>query len=166
MTYFKHRRVQQPYQPQFQQEDAHPVDEDGDRVYTEADYALQEEADDGQYTWQGDFAEDADELPEDYDEPAAFDPFNIPAEDFDDGFGTTDELPILDGDPLSADLLTDEERAALRRSRWRLISGLMDFAGVIVGTAVILILIALLVSLLNWLAADLNQTFTLWQTKL
>ena len=59
--------------------------------------------------------------------------------------------------------LTDEERAELRRSNWQMISGLADFAGVILGTAAILLLVALLVSLLNWLVNDLNQSFTLLQ---
>ena len=40
----------------------------------------------------------------------------------------------------------------------------MDFVAIIAGTAAILILIALLVSLLNWLVSDVSQTFTLLQT--
>ena len=64
------------------------------------------------------------------------------------------------------DLLTDEEKAALRRSRWRVLASLGDFAGVIVGTAVILILIALIISLVHWVRSDITQSFTLWQTRM
>ena len=64
------------------------------------------------------------------------------------------------------DLLTDEERAYLRRSHWQLISGLTDFAGVIVGTAAILVLMMLLISLINWLVGDLSQSFILLQKHL
>ena len=62
--------------------------------------------------------------------------------------------------------LTDEERAELSRSNWRLLAGLADFGGVILGTAAILVLIALLVSLMNWLINDISQTFILLQTQL
>ena len=64
------------------------------------------------------------------------------------------------------DMLNEEERAILRRERWRTLANLGDFAGVIVGTAVILVLVALLISLVNWVQADVSQTFTLWQTHL
>ena len=64
------------------------------------------------------------------------------------------------------DMLNDEERALLRRERWRTLANLGDFAGVIAGTAVILVLIALLISLINWVQADISQSFTLWQTHL
>lgn len=47
---------------------------------------------------------------------------------------------------------------------WR--PGVSDFFGVILGTVCILVLIALLVSLLNWLHADIAQNFALWQNKL
>ena len=64
------------------------------------------------------------------------------------------------------ELLTDEERAELKRSHWQLISGLADFAGVILGTAAILVLVTLLVSLLNWLINDMSQSFILLQKNL
>ena len=40
---------------------------------------------------------------------------------------------------------------------------LADLAGIILGTAAILLLVMLLVSLLNWVAGDLTQSFTLLQ---
>lgn len=64
------------------------------------------------------------------------------------------------------EFLTDEERAALRRNRWRVLANLGDFIGVIAGTAVILVLIALIISLVNWVQSDISQSFTLWQTRL
>ena len=72
-----------------------------------------------------------------------------------------------DTDPLLDDeLLTDEERNELRRSHWKLLAGLADFAGVILGTVAILVLIMLLVSLLNWLINDISQSFILLQKHL
>ena len=59
-----------------------------------------------------------------------------------------------------------EERRARRRDQMRVAAGVSDFFGVILGTVCILVLIALLVSLLNWLHADIAQNFALWQNKL
>ncbi|MBQ8201156.1 MAG: hypothetical protein IJZ74_05250 [Clostridia bacterium] len=167
MAYFRQRRSQEPYQPAFRRSNAesYAVDEDGDRIYTEDDYA--EPASEAEwYPDEDAFAPDGAD-----DAGAAFDPFNIPGgsfrytEAFDDEDDETGEFPP-DGDPLADELLTDAERAALRRNHWRLLAGLADFIGVIAGTAAILVLIALLVSLLNWLMADINQTFTMWQTRI
>ena len=47
-----------------------------------------------------------------------------------------------------------------------MLAGVGDFLGVIAGTVVILLLIMLLVSLINWVHADLSQSFTLWQTRM
>ena len=64
------------------------------------------------------------------------------------------------------DLLTDEEKAALRRTRWHVLANLGDFIGVIAGTAAILVLIALILSLLHWVHSDMTQSFTLWQMRM
>lgn len=80
---------------------------------------------------------------------------------YDSGYGQPEAIELEDDD-----FLTDEEKAALRRSRWRVLASLGDFAGVIVGTAVILILIALLISLVHWVRSDITQSFTLWQTRM
>ena len=64
------------------------------------------------------------------------------------------------------DLLTEEERASLRRTRWQVLANLGDFIGVIAGTAVILILIALIITLVHWLRSDITHSFTLWQTRM
>lgn len=153
MTYFKQRRSQRPHEPAFPQIPAESLDGDDDRIYTEEDYAAPDLSA-LSLTEEDAFLPDEDDgfYPEDYaDEP-------------DDYYPDEDDLDP-DG-PLDDDLLTDEERAALRRSHWQLLSGLADFVGVIVGTGVILLLVMLLISLLNWLHADINQTFTLWQIKL
>ena len=64
------------------------------------------------------------------------------------------------------DLLTDEEKAVLRRDRWRVLANLSDFFGVILGTVVILVLIALIITLVHWVRSDITQSFTLWQTRM
>lgn len=74
--------------------------------------------------------------------------------------------PENEYDALDENDMTDEERALARRDRWQVLAGVGDFLAVIAGTAVILILIALLVSLVNWVHADISQSFTLWQTKI
>ena len=98
---------------------------------------------------QGYFPEGFDAYAED-----AYDEADIP-------YAPTAEIYMDD-----AEFLTDEERALLRRDRWQLLANLWDFLGVIVGTALILALIVLLISLLNWLSSDIRQTFALWQTKM
>lgn len=160
MTYFDHNRPQEPYQSAFRQPEhvdvAYPVDEDDDRVYTEEDYAM---------------AADGDAfLPDDMETVSAppladMQPFSY-AGSYESADGDLLDEELLDEELLADDLLTDEEKQELRRSTWQLLAGLGDFAGVILGTAVILVLIALLVSLMNWLVSDVSQTFTLWQIRL
>ncbi|MBE5768753.1 MAG: hypothetical protein E7333_04070 [Clostridiales bacterium] len=71
-----------------------------------------------------------------------------------------------DDDYFPDELLTEEDHAELRRERWHTLARLWDFLGVIAGTVAVLVLIALLISLLNWLQADVVQTFSLLQTNL
>ena len=99
-----------------------------------------------------------------YDDDFAPEDGDVPVElPYDSGYGQPDpEELYLDDD----DLLTEEEHAALRRSRWRVLASLGDFAGVIAGTAVILILIALIITLVHWVRSDITQSFTLWQTRM
>lgn len=164
MSYFDHRQPQQPYQPTFRQapvapkpdEDAalaYPVDEDGDRIYTEEDYGMPADGDAF--------------LPDEEDEAALYAANPFAAQTpyaYNGSYETTDPDETWDEEELPDEaLLTEEERAELRRSNWRLAAGLADFAGVIVGTAAILILVALLISLINWLINDVSQTFTLLQ---
>lgn len=152
-----------------------------DRVYTEEDYAIPSSAEPVHDEW-------ADEqevypsagwtgenfMPDDAFEPDDEEVFpepswteNFPgaqeeyASRFSSAFDTSDDL-----DPLAEDLLTEEEQSELKRSHWQLIAGLADFAGVIVGTAAILLLLMLLISLINWLVNDMSQSFILLQKHL
>lgn len=86
----------------------------------------------------------------------------------DDVYDSAEYDDLYDVDELypDEDEMTEEELAEVRRGKWRVLAGAGDFLGVVVGTAVILILIALLVSLITWVQADISQSFTLWQTKL
>ena len=72
----------------------------------------------------------------------------------------------MDGDDL--DYLDEEayhEEKKLRRlGRFRVAAGVMDFLGVIGGMIAVLVLIALLISLLNWLQADILRSVTILQS--
>ena len=154
-------------------------DKEDDRVYTEDDYAVKADAPlpDEWATqrnaypsagWTGEAVLPDDAFSPDEDIPEE----EWAEEDYEDtypGEGMPPSRYFQEGDftedidPLSDELLTEEEQAELRRSRWQLIANLSDFAGVIVGTAAILILVTLLISLLNWLVNDLSQSFILLQ---
>ena len=154
---------------------APPMDED--RVSPAEDYAVKEDGEWAQTTaygapgWTGEayqpellpdeaFAPDGEEfLPDDAWGPEAD---YLPYAPLFDG----EEEFTSDADPLDEELLPEEERAELRRSRWQLIAGLADVAGVILGTAAILVLVVLLVSLINWLINDVSQSFILLQKNL
>ena len=165
---------------------AYPVDQDGDRVYTEEDYAEKEPAaplPDEWATrrsayppagWTGDavlpdeaFQPDDEELSDEaaWAEEEESYPYYAAENGYDPRYAASEDY-TEDLDPLSEEYLTEEEQAELRRSHWQLIAGLADFAGVILGTAAILIIVTLLVSLLNWLINDLNQSFILLQKNL
>lgn len=64
------------------------------------------------------------------------------------------------------DYLDEQERREVRQSRWKLLAGAGDVLAVLAGAVVILLLVALLISLITWVQADMSQSFTLWQTKL
>jgi hypothetical protein len=54
-----------------------------------------------------------------------------------------------------------EEERQERLDHLRFAAGMGDFVGVILGSVVILIMILLILSLLNWLRRDILATFTL-----
>lgn len=146
MSYFDSNRRQQP--------PAYPVDDDGDRVYTEEDYAVPADGD----AFRPDTEDDAELyanpfVAQPYTYSGSYDSMDDTVEDWEDE--NVSDYPEYE--------LTAEEQAELRRSNWKLLAGLADFGAVILGTAVILVLIALLVSLMNWLINDVSQTFTLLQ---
>ena len=162
---------------------AHPeytVDQDGDRIYTEDDYAQPSSQSDEWDTrrsayppagWTGEtaltdeaFQPDSADLPEedDWSEDDAGYPYFAAEHGYDPRYTSSDDY-AEDFDPLAEELLTEEEQSELRRSRWQLIAGLSDFAGVVLGTAAILLIVTVLMSLINWLVNDLSQSFILLQ---
>ncbi|MCQ2457397.1 MAG: hypothetical protein MJ142_01550 [Clostridia bacterium] len=83
------------------------------------------------------------------------------ADVYDDGFDELSGDSAEDGD-----VLTEEEEEELRRDRYRLAAGLGNLAAIVVGCVIILVMIALLFSLINWLQNDVSHTFTLWNSRL
>ena len=83
-----------------------------------------------------------------------------------------EEAPVPTAEKVFADealedpelYLTEEEQTELRQNHWRLLSGFGDFISIIAGCAVILVLITMLVSLLNWLYSDILQSISMFQT--
>lgn len=146
-----------------------------DRIYTEEDYALPAEPIADEWADEQDVYPSAGWTGENFMPDEAFEPDEeeaLPEPSWTENFPGADEEPpsrfgsyddTYDMDPLCEELLTEEEQSELRRSHWQLIAGLADFAGVIAGTAVILILITLLMSLINWLVNDMRQSFILLQ---
>jgi hypothetical protein len=61
-------------------------------------------------------------------------------------------------------LLREEERQS-RRDQMRFAAGMSDFIGVMIGFIVILLMILLILSLVNWLRRDISNTFTLLNTR-
>lgn len=58
-----------------------------------------------------------------------------------------------------------EEERQVRRDRLRFAFGMTDFVGVMLGFAVILIMILLIFSLVNWLRRDISSMFTFINTR-
>lgn len=85
--------------------------------------------------------------------------FRVPVDldDYDD-----DELP----DEAPRYTSYTDEMAERRKDTFRILTGLADFAGVVAGAVAILVLLAVLVSLLNWVRSDILQSFDLWQPRL
>lgn len=52
-----------------------------------------------------------------------------------------------------------------RRDRFKVAAGVMEFAGVVAGVICILMLLALLFSLVNWLNQDVSATFAILRTR-
>jgi len=54
------------------------------------------------------------------------------------------------------------QRRERRQLRYRVAAGISDFMGVVMGTVVVLLLAALLMTLVNWVVTDLRDSFHLW----
>ena len=77
--------------------------------------------------------------------------------DYDDGFDDPAEEPEEE--------ISEEEKQAIRKQRFRLMSGAGNLTAVIAGTAAILILLALLMNMIGFVINDADRNFTLFQTK-
>ena len=77
--------------------------------------------------------------------------------DYDDGFDDPAEEPDEE--------ISEEEKQAIRKKRFRLMSGAGNLTAVIAGTAAILILLALLMNMIGFVINDADRNFTLFQTK-
>lgn len=60
---------------------------------------------------------------------------------------------------------TEEELAEERKRKFRIAAGVGDLAAILAGTAVILVLAALLISMIRFVSSDITQNFTIWATK-
>lgn len=61
--------------------------------------------------------------------------------------------------------LREEEKQA-RQDKYRFAAGMSNFVGVILGVIVILLMLLLIFSLVNWLRRDISNTFNLLNTRL
>ncbi len=86
--------------------------------------------------------------------------------DYEDGFDTGyddgfDELASREEE----EELSEEERQEENRRRFRIAAGAGDLAAVLAGVAVILVLAAFLVNMIQFVSSDVAQNFSLWATK-
>ena len=60
---------------------------------------------------------------------------------------------------------TEEELAEEKKHRFRILAGVGDLTAILAGTALILVLVALLIQMINFVTEDISQNFTIWTTK-
>ena len=80
----------------------------------------------------------------------------------DDGFDELEEA----GSQEEIDFLDEEELRAERRRKFRLAADLGDLGAVIAGVVLILLLVAFLINMINFVTSDFTQNFSLFQTRL
>ena len=68
---------------------------------------------------------------------------------------TEEEDPIPEEDPLS-----EEERRLEKRRRFRIAAGIGDLSAILFGTALILVLVALLINMIQFVTSDFSQNFS------
>lgn len=78
--------------------------------------------------------------------------------DYDDIDYEDEDIDFLEENP--------EERRQMHVGRLRVAAGVMDFLSVIGGMVMVLVMVAILISLINWLVTDVGQTFSLLQRRL
>ena len=83
---------------------------------------------------------------------------------YDDDYGYDDGLDDLSGEEEEEEELTEEELRERKISRIRLFFGAGNLVGTIAGAVLILVLIALLLSMVNFVMTDMNRNFVLFQT--
>ncbi len=76
--------------------------------------------------------------------------------DYDDGFDDPEE---------EAEELSAEEKETVRKKRFRAFSRAGNVTAVIVGTLVILLLLAFLMNMVSFVLNDADRNFTLFQTR-
>ncbi len=85
---------------------------------------------------------------------------------YDDGFdkGYDDGFDELATDPEEEELSEEEMREEQKR-KFRIAAGAGDLTAVLAGVAVILVLVAFLINMIQFVSSDFTQTFSLWATK-
>ncbi len=85
----------------------------------------------------------------------------------DDGFDELMEDPEEEAepDPEEARILAEEARQS-RLQKLRIAAGVGDFGAVVLGVAVILLLVAFLISMIRFVSSDFSHFFSLWRIKL
>ncbi len=87
------------------------------------------------------------------DDPQYADYENDVYDGYDDGFDETDE------EDYAEDELTEEERQAQKKDRIQMLFGAGDLTGIIAGTVVILLLLAFLFQMINFVRDDIHEFF-------
>lgn len=87
------------------------------------------------------------------DDPQYADYENDVYDGYDDGFDETDE------EDYAEDELTEEERQAQKKDRIQMLFGAGDLTGIIAGTVVILLLLAFLFQMINFIRDDIHEFF-------
>ena len=85
----------------------------------------------------------------------------------DDGFDDLMENPEGEAElgPEDARILAEEARQS-RLQKLRIAAGVGDFGAVMLGVAVILLLVAFLISMIRFVSSDFSHFFSLWRIKL
>ncbi len=106
---------------------------------------------------------DSDEYTRSFDPREAREEEDGEEDGYDDGFdGLTDEEPPAEEEE---ELLSEEERLQEKRRRFRIAAGIGDVSAILFGTALILVLVALLINLIQFVSSDFAQNFSLFQTR-
>ena len=79
-------------------------------------------------------------------------------DDFDYDNEYEDDVDFMESDP--------EEQHLLHVGRLRVAAGVMDFLSVIAGMVVVLVFVAMLIYLINWLVGDIGSMFVLLQRRI